>query len=380
MALSQVNSNNKLVKFSRTIMREYIRANLFSPYMGSGITSIIRTINELKDGGEQINVPLVGRLNAVGVGTGTLVGNEEAIDQYGYRLWIDWARNAVVTNKAELQKESAPIWDQARDLLTDWGLELQRDEIILGLHSLPSTSAPTGLGSAAGQRVNGILYSAATAAQKNAWQDANSDRVLYGNAAANLSASNHATSLATIDGTNDKVTAANLDLAKRLAKQASPRIRPFRTEEGREYFVAFMNSLQFRDAQNDATINAANKDARPREGRGMDDNPIFQDGDLLYHGIIIREIPEQGPLTTQTNAGAGAAVDTAPYFLCGQGAVGFAWGQLARGTTRKEDDYEFLKGLGVEMAYGVGKLAKVRAGASALTDWGVFTHYTSSVA
>jgi hypothetical protein len=34
MALSTVQSNNKLVKYTQEINREYVRENMFSPYMG----------------------------------------------------------------------------------------------------------------------------------------------------------------------------------------------------------------------------------------------------------------------------------------------------------------------------------------------------------
>ena len=52
--------------------------------MGEEVTSIIRRRMELKSGGEQMNIPLVTRLTGAGVSTGTLVGNEEEIDDYGY--------------------------------------------------------------------------------------------------------------------------------------------------------------------------------------------------------------------------------------------------------------------------------------------------------
>jgi hypothetical protein len=42
MASTTVQQNNKLIVFRRQICREYIRENLFSPYMGSAVTSIIR--------------------------------------------------------------------------------------------------------------------------------------------------------------------------------------------------------------------------------------------------------------------------------------------------------------------------------------------------
>ena len=50
----------------------------------------------------------------------------------------------------------------------------------------------------------------------------------------------------------------------------------------------------------------------------LDKNPLFQDGDLLYNGIIIREIPEMDvrlPITYQT-AGSGS-IQIAPVFMCG---------------------------------------------------------------
>jgi len=217
MAVTTVQSSNKLIKYTQDINREFVRESLFSPYMGEDVTSIIRRRFDLKNGGEQMNIPLVTRLAGTGTGSGTLAGNEEKIDNYGMRVWLDWARHAVVTNKAEQQKDSAEIFGAAKPLLSDWIKELQRDETIAALMALPSESAPNNLGTASGQRVNGILYDEATAAQRNTWNADNSDRVLYGNATSNFNAT-HATALANCDTTNDKLTAANLALLKRDRK------------------------------------------------------------------------------------------------------------------------------------------------------------------
>src|SRR5215813_7084323 len=110
MANTTVQTNNKLIKFTQEINREWVQENMFSPYQGEEATSIIRLRNELKNGGEVMNIPLVTRLVAAGVGVGTLVGAEEAIDNYGLRIWLQWARNAVVMNKAEQQKDSADLF------------------------------------------------------------------------------------------------------------------------------------------------------------------------------------------------------------------------------------------------------------------------------
>jgi len=190
MALTTIQTNNKLIKFTKQVNREWVRENLFAPYMGEDITAIIRKRMDLTSGGEQMNIPLVARLGATAVGSGPLAGNEESIDNYGMRVWIDWARNAIKTNKAEKQKDSSAIFDVARPLLSDWLKELTRDEIIDALYAIQTESAPAGLNSAAGQRVNGILFDDATAAQRNTWVVDNVDRALFGKLVSNYS---HAT-------------------------------------------------------------------------------------------------------------------------------------------------------------------------------------------
>lgn len=379
MAVTTVESNNKLVEFTKEINREWVRESMFSPYMGESLNSIIRRRFELKNGGEQMNIPLVARLSGAGKGSGTLAGNEEKIDNYGMRVWLDWARHAVATNKAEQQKDSADIFGEAKPLLSDWMSELQRDELIAAFMALPSESAPTNLGGDDGDRVNGIRYEDATAANRNTWNSDNSDRVLYGAATGNYNAT-HATALANVDTTADKFTSANLALLKRVAKNANPKIRPYKTKDGYEYFVAFAGTNTFRDLKLDlATVN---KDARPREADGVSKNPLFQDGDQIYDGVIVREVPEISAFvtnkwTTLLTAGASSA-RVEPVFLCGQQAAVFAMGQMAKPTFRKEDDYGFIQGTGIEAAYGVSKIFKRPQAGTKLVQWGVATGFFAS--
>jgi hypothetical protein len=167
--------------------------------------------------------------------------------------------------------------------------------------------------------------------------------------------------------------------AKRLAKKANPRIRPYQLKNGREYFVMFLGSNAFRDLQLDTTMINANTQARPREGDGVSKNPLFQDGDLLYSGIIFREVPEidiRVP-TFYATAGAGGTVPLSPAWLCGQAALAWCWGRMPTPTFLKEDDYQFFRGAGVKMAYGIMKIAKKDLSGN-LKDWGVFTLFVSS--
>jgi hypothetical protein len=382
MAVTTVQTNNKLVKYTQEINREWVRGNAFSPYQSAALNAIIRIRSELKSGGEQMNIPLVARLTGQGKGSGTLVGNEDKIDNYGMRVWLDWARNAVVTNKADQQKDSADIFGEAKPLLSDWLNELKRDELIAALMALPSESSPVGLGSDVGDRVNGLRYEDATAAQRNTWAITdNSDRIVYGAATTNTK-STHALSLAELDVTNDKCTATNLSLLKRIAKNANPKIRPYKVEDGREYFVAFAGTNTFRDLK--ISLETINKDARPRENEGVSKNPLFQDGDQIYDGVIIREVPEISAFVTNVWTTLKTAGTTSnrcePVFLCGQQAAVMAIGQMARPTFRKEDDYQFITGTGIEAAYGISKIFKKPQAGTKLVQWGVATGFYASAA
>jgi hypothetical protein len=381
MAQTVIQSNNKLVQYTKEIAREFVRENMFSPYMGTSLNSIIRLKNELKSGGEQMNIPLVTKLTNAATGSGTLVGAEEKIDNYGMRVWLDWARNAVTSNKAEGQKDSADIFGEAKPLLSDWGKELQRDELLAALMALPSESAPAALGSNAGQRTNGILFEAASNTERTTWEVANRDRILFGNVVGNYAGSSFATDLAKVkDDATDNFLAASVSLLKRIAKAASPAIRPHRTEDGYEHFVAFAGLNTFRDLK--ASLASINGGSRPRED-GWKKNPLFNDGDLMYDGVIVREVPEitgmVSDVWTSLATGGISSKRVEPVFLCGQQAAVVAWGQMPKPTFRKEDDYQFITGTGVEMAYGISKMFKKHPGTgSDLKQWGVVTGFFSA--
>lgn len=115
----------------------------------------------------------------------------------------------------------------------------------------------------------------------------------------------------------------------------------------------------------------------------MKDNPIYQDGDLLYRGVIVREVPEISSFVTNVwtsllTAGS-SSVRVEPVFLCGQQAAYMAIGQMARPTFRKEDDYGMIKGVGIEAAYGVGKMFSKSINNTKLIQWGVVTGFFAGV-
>jgi len=399
MALTANHPNNELIKFRKDVITDFLRKSRFDPYMGSTSTSVIVRMADLEADGKEIRVPLATQLVGDGVGAGTLRGNEEQIDSYGMPLWADWARNAVANNRAVNKESSFSVRSLAREMLRNWAKRIVRDDIVDALLSIPTSSIQANRLSTPGNRVNGIRWSQASAANKNAWVTANYDRILFGNAIGNYSTT-FATGAANVDSVNDKMTAAIGSLAKQLAKQSGvdpnnpgvyngrPKITPWMIEgdaNDQEWYVCFLGSRAFRDLQADPVMYQANRDARERESNPTKSNPIFTGGALVFDGVIYLEIPEITQRLLLKAVGA-AGIDVEPYFLCGQAALAYVMGQMPRPTQLEDGDYDFITGLGIEAQYGVGKIAKapLAAGAGAtvgtLVDWGMVTGFVSGVA
>jgi hypothetical protein len=118
----------------------------------------------------------------------------------------------------------------------------------------------------------------------------------------------------------------------------------------------------------------------------MDNNPIFQDGDLIYDGVIYREMPEfyqarvgsgTTPSTHLVGVGAGS-INVGANFLCGTQAIAYVNKQAPLPTEKKEDDYGFVKGRGIELAQGMSKM-RWNNGAGTNKDYGMVTVYAAAV-
>jgi N4-gp56 family major capsid protein len=342
---------------------EYIRTNQFSRYMGTSEGSMIQLKLDLeKEKGDSIVFAAVRRLVGAGVtGNTILEGNEEVLNARSLKLTVGVIRHAVAVSDWDEQKSTIPIREVAREALINWEREKIRADIITSLGSMTADGDVQ------------ITYAAATAAQRNTWLVNNADRVLFGSSTANHVSGVMATSLTTLDTTADKMSGAVLSMAKRRALMASPRIMPMRISGDEEWFVCFMHPYAFRDFRNDPNVMQANRDAWTRGS----DNPLFTGGDLLWDGVVVREIPE---MTVIPGAGAGGTTDVAASFLCGAQAIGIGWAQKPRSTTNSRD-YNFMHGVGIQEMRGI---AKLRFGTDASVDQnkpadaGVFTIYTTA--
>lgn len=354
MANSTVNSGNVVTNFQRKVNRQYVREGKFGPFIGTTENAIIQSNRDL----QKHSIPLVAKLSGNGVsGSSTMSGNEDVLSNFAYVLTPTHYRNAVLIDDEEREKSNFDLFQEARPALMGWAMELKRDQIIQAMGAV----------AASGTYLN---YGAASGANLDTWNAANTDRILYGATKSNLTSGNHTTSLGTIDTTNDKLTATRVSLLKRMAMSSSPLIRPVMIKGDDPWFVFFVDSFGFRDLSVDTTIIANRQTALPR----AKDNPLFAGGDIVHDGVIIKEVPDinkfiDGDSTGSAYDGVWGANSTADSlltsgsgatrvgvgFFCGAQAVGFVRGKDASFVRKKEDDYEFQSGVGIQMKHDIKK-------------------------
>lgn len=333
----------------------YVRANQFAQYMGTSENSLIQVKEDLtKKPGDSVTFALVNDLAGAGVtGTTALEGAEEALGSRSFKQTVSYFRNGVAVHEWDEQKSAIDLRNAAKPQLKTWSVKKLRTDIITALNS-----------------INGTAYGSASEGTKDAWLVDNADRVLFGAAKSNNASNDHSAALTQIDSTNDKLTKTNLSLARRILKQASPTIRPIMLDDGTEWYVAFAPSAAFRDFKADMASTLSSAEVRGK------DNPLFKDGDLIWDGIIVREIPE---MTVIADVGNGGTVDVGAVKICGAQSLACAWAM--RPTSRTEmRDYGSVHGVALAECRGIGKMqfGKGATDLDDLVDHGIFTFYVSA--
>lgn len=355
---------------------EYVRENRFKRYMGSNEFSMIHVKEDLtRKPGDKITFAAARSLGGGVTGNQVLEGNETELDTRSKTVTVAPLRNAVVVTEWDEQKSAIDLRDAGRAGLKVWAMEKMREDVITALKSVPNSAGVM------------VPYESATAAERNAWLVANSDRVQFGALVSNASSGVMATALATVDATDDKLTASLVSMIKRRAQTARPRMTPIKVMGDQEWYVLFANPMSFRDLSQDATIIANRREALER-GK---DNPLFTSGDIIHDGVIIREIPEMGlPFAASATSvgqvggiladvGASGTVDVGFNFLCGAQALGVGWARRLKSTTDVRD-YGFRNGVGVMEVRGIEKLmfGTGTNDTDTLVQNGVFTLFTAA--
>lgn len=339
---------------------EYLTENRFASEMGTAEASIIQVKEDLtKKAGDSVTFALVNKLTQAAVtGSNTLEGNEERMDTRSFRLYVDKRRNGVRVAEIDEQYSAISLRNAAKSVLKDWSMKDTESLIIQALASK-----------------NGTNIADASETVRDAWLADNTDRTYF---ASGYAGADHSAGLTEQDVTNDKLTASDITAMKYKALvTASPKIRPIRSaENGRHYFILYCDPRVFRDlkAESSSPIVQAQRESI----KEMENNRLFQGGDLLWDGVIIKEVHQMYDelVTPLSNLGDGGTVEIGCAFLCGAQAVGAAYAK--RWTSKEETfDYGDKKGVAIESIYGIKKM-QFGSGSSDtadLKDQGMITGY-----
>jgi len=327
-------------QWSNEVFGEYLAQNPFFNFMGTSSHNIIQVKEELtKAPGDAITVQLRAKLTGSGVtGITALKGSEEDLVFYDQRLLVDTIRHGVVLRGEMSEKRAAfDLRNQAREALVDWANDKLRKDIVAAL--------------------------TATAAGRDR------SRYLYGATDANWNAT-HATALANVDATNDKLTTAAISRAKRKALlEGGRKVRPFLLKSGskvEEVYVLFAHPYAVRDLLADADFKALNTYIPTTLGDSVLVHGQRYKG--MWDGVMIYE--SDMPLVDDAGTGA---IDVAHNVLCGAQACAVTWGKR---TNYKEDidDYGHQNGFAIDEIRGVSKLVFNSV------DHGVVHLFTAAVA
>lgn len=363
MAETTLNSAHYTQKWAAETFMEFQRESGFLPYTGEGANNVIVSRKELVGGGQTINIPFFPDLTGDGTaGNAVLENNEEAATAYNEQVAVDYLRHATKFTKRDTSFVNFDLLKASKMLVKNWGKNKVRTRIINQLLSVRAsgtgdnlyygkiTSSSTGpeitAANSAGAvvTIDGESVTTASEANKDTWITNNAGRIVVGALASNVG-TDHSTALATLDTTDDTPRAAILDLARSKAKLSSPRIHPFMVDgDSNEWYLYFCGTREFRYYEQDPTILQADRESRARDAGALKNNPIFTGGELLYRGVIIKEIPE---IPVIDAVGASSA-DVAVGFLVGRSAIAWGLGQEMK-AIEDTSDYEFRRGLGVEM-------------------------------
>lgn len=360
MADTPVASGLTVQQWDDKYFTEYLTENRFASEMGSDESSIIQVKEDLtKKAGDSVTFALVNRLSQSAItGSNTLEGNEERMDSRSFRLYVDKRRNGVRVAEIDEQYSAISLRNAAKSVLKDWSM---KDTESLIIQSLASK--------------NGVNIADASETVRDTWLADNTDRAYF---ASGYAGTDHSAGLTEQDLTSDRLTAADITAMKYKALvTASPKIRPIRSaENGRHYFILYVDPRCFRDLKAEASSPIIQ--AQRESIKEMENNRLFQGGDLLWDGVIIKEVHQMYDelATPLANLGDSATVEIGCAFLCGAQAIGAAYAK--RWTSKEETfDYGDKKGVAIESIYGIKKMqfGSGSTDTADLKDQGVITGY-----
>ncbi len=358
MADSRVATGLTVEQWDDKFFTEYLTENRFAGEMGTSESSIIQVKENLtKKAGDRVNYALVNRLTQDAVtGRSVMEGNEEDMASRSYEQSVNKRRNAVRFAEVDEQFSAISLREASKSVLKDWSLKDTEELIIQALAS-----------------INGTNFADADSTARDAWLADNTDRVYF---ASGYAGATHATGLLEQDTSNDKLTASDISAMKYKARvTANPKVRPIRSEDnGRHYYMLYVDPRCFRDLKTDTAFSQVQREVSLE----MENNRLFKGGDLLWDGVIIKEVPEMYDVLgdAMANLGDSSTTEIGCAFLCGAQAIAAAYARRWKSTT-EEFDYGDKHGVEISSIYGIGKMqfGSGTTDTADLKDHGVITGY-----
>ena len=293
-------------QWEASIFSEYIGQLAWKNQMGTSTNAIIQVKDDLsKKPGDAITIGMRGRVVGGKVsGNSKAIGNEGTLSFFNQRIVIDNVRRAVKFEDVPMSNKRAMF-----NILKE-GREALEEEFAVDLDD----DITTALTDTASGRVQG--------------------RYLYGAVDSNYNAT-HATALANIDNTSDKLTTAMISVAKRKAQipvNALVKIRPMKVVNGKNYeewFCLKAHTYSIRDlVEQDASW--INKHLNiPPQSNGA--SPLYTGSSFKgsHEGVLIYEY-ERLPLVSST-------IQVAHNLLLGAQAAALVWGQRSKFSEEEAD-------------------------------------------
>lgn len=349
------NSTSAQTKWLDEVRKGYLRGNLLSPFMGSGMDAAIHIENVAGKAGDKVRTHFVRRPpNSARVSGDTKAkGNEYPYAQTTDELSLQLERFAVsVQNVAESEQRTiVDVRREAQGLLEPWMKEVLFADVMDAMMDTTNRSQ---------------------------------SRYLYGSSNANWNAV-EATAKANVDATDDKLSLDLLSLAKRKATlDGNFRITPAKIGSAHgapvEGYIGLFHSYQIRDLKSDPSFKnhvLYNKAFEVYNG-------AFYVG--TFDGIAIYEIPYEGMLESGVGAN-GIQIGHGLILGAGAGKVGYA--PVANGKRSsdgrmsvnfEEEDYGNDLGICASEVRGQKKLGFANPGTATTEDFGVVNVITAAVA
>jgi N4-gp56 family major capsid protein len=324
---------------------ESLKQMWFSKFIGSGPTSVIQKVDELRKGpGDRVRVGLRMQLSGSGIqGDATLEGNEEALTLYNDDVLINQVRHAVVSGgKMSEQRVPFSVREESMQALADWWA--QRDEVAIANQLCGNTTqtntAFTGNNLATAPSSNNLLVAGETAEA----------------------------SLSTAAAHQFSLTL--LDRAVARAKTLTPMIKPIRIN-GDEYYVAFLHPFQvYQMRTSTSSVQWADIQKAAMAGARSADSPIFTGMLGMYNGVVLHECPYLPSFSLGSS--------TSAYRGVFAGAQAALWASGGDGSDSSMSWSEEMFDYGNKLGVSAGRIYGCKKAVFNSQDFGVITMATHS--